>query len=144
MFWKKKNMLTIVLSLLIFTILIKIIRNKFYVEYNKNQKYKNNFNIKLFSILIIFIVVLSFLIYKTELNERIQNFGINSINNSTEIFSIVISIIWGLGLSVLFKNSCDAVNCLVKEPNTKDIEELYFKYDNSDDCYKYFPVVVNC
>jgi hypothetical protein len=56
---------------------------------------------------------------------------------------IFISIIWGLGLSCLFRQVCKGRNCIViKAPNPNKIKEKVFKYDKN--CYQYIPVTSEC
>jgi hypothetical protein len=47
---------------------------------------------------------------------------------------IIMSVVWGLGLSCLFRQVCKGRNCIViKAPNPKEIEGSIYKYDNK--CY---------
>ena len=49
---------------------------------------------------------------------------------------IVLSIIWGLGLSCLFKKVCKGRNCLVySAPDPNKIKNNIYMFDNK--CYKY-------
>lgn len=58
---------------------------------------------------------------------------------------IFISIIWGLGLSTLFKKSCEGNNCKVIEYRGPGIDESksHWTY-GSNQCFKWHPYVVNC
>lgn len=56
---------------------------------------------------------------------------------------IFISIIWGLGLSALFRKICKGRNCIVvKAVNPKKVKNKIFKHNNS--CYRYKPEIINC
>lgn len=56
---------------------------------------------------------------------------------------IIISIIWGLGLSALFRKACTGRNCiLIKGPNPAEIKEKIYKFNNK--CYNYQPYSVTC
>jgi len=50
----------------------------------------------------------------------------------TELGSVIISIIWGLGLAALFRQTCKNRNCIViKAPDTKDIKGQIYQFDSS-------------
>ena len=56
---------------------------------------------------------------------------------------IFISILWGLGLSALFRQVCLGRNCIVvKVVNPKEIKNKVFKYNNS--CFQYHPETIGC
>ncbi len=58
---------------------------------------------------------------------------------------IILSIIWGLGLATMFRQSCKNRNCIiVKCPKYDEIVKHQFKYDGDDSCYKYRSVMVKC
>ena len=49
---------------------------------------------------------------------------------------IIISIILGLGLSAIFRNTCNGRNCIIyKAPKPNDIQGHIFKHD--DTCYTF-------
>ncbi len=49
---------------------------------------------------------------------------------------ILISIIWGLGLSCLFRQTCKGRNCILyKAPNYKEVTSNVYRFDNK--CFKY-------
>jgi len=59
---------------------------------------------------------------------------------------IVISIIWGLGLSTLFRKACAGKDCLIikySSPNPQEIMNSTYNYGN-DECYKYDAVITQC
>ena len=59
-----------------------------------------------------------------------------------ELYSNIISIIWGIGLAVLFRQACKKRNCyFVKGPIP---EELNSNYKFNDKCYKYESEAVSC
>ena len=56
---------------------------------------------------------------------------------------IIISIIWGLGLSALFRKACKGRNCIVvKGPNPDKIKNNIYGFNNK--CYNYEPYSVTC
>ena len=56
---------------------------------------------------------------------------------------IIIAIIWGLGISTLFRKSCSGRKCIViKAVKPNDVLSKIFKYDKS--CYMYTPFVTQC
>ena len=56
---------------------------------------------------------------------------------------IIISIIWGLGISALFHQSCKGKNCIVmKAPNPSNIKNKVFQYN--DECFQYTPISTKC
>jgi len=59
---------------------------------------------------------------------------------------IVFSIIWGLGLAVLFKKTCEGKSCKIYKyvsPNIDEIKNKYYNYGTLD-CYKYDPIITKC
>jgi hypothetical protein len=60
--------------------------------------------------------------------------------------TIILSIFWGLGLSTLFKKSCDGNNCKVYKyinPNINELKHSYYNYGGKS-CYQFEPVLVKC
>lgn len=56
---------------------------------------------------------------------------------------IIISIIWGLGLSCIFRKICVGRDCLIyKAPNPNNIINNIYKHDNK--CYKYKTISTKC
>ena len=56
---------------------------------------------------------------------------------------IVLSIIWGLGLSALFRQACKGRNCIIiKGVNPNKVKDKIFQFD--DKCYKYNSYNVSC
>ena len=56
---------------------------------------------------------------------------------------IILSIIWGLGLSALFRRACVGRKCIIiKGPHPDTIANKIFKFNNK--CYKYNPYSVTC
>ncbi len=56
---------------------------------------------------------------------------------------IIISIIWGLGLSAMFRRICKGRNCIViKAVNPNRVKNKIFKHNNQ--CYHYTPEIINC
>ena len=65
----------------------------------------------------------------------------NFINSEKGI--ILLSIIWGLGLSAIFRKVCKGRNCIViKGVNPKNIKDKIFKID--DKCVKFYPEISSC
>ena len=59
---------------------------------------------------------------------------------------ILLSIIWGLGLSALFRKSCEGRKCHVivySGPDPKEMKNAYFDYGTGS-CYKYEPYMTDC
>lgn len=56
---------------------------------------------------------------------------------------IIMSIIWGLGLSALFRQVCKGRDCiLIKAPNPTEVKKKTYKYDGK--CYKYSTKTAKC
>jgi hypothetical protein len=59
----------------------------------------------------------------------------------TDIFKtkqgkIFISIIWGLGLSCLFRQTCKGRNCILyKAPNNEEVQKNIYRFNNQ--CFRY-------
>lgn len=59
---------------------------------------------------------------------------------------IIISIIWGLGLSTLFRKACQGRKCQVivyNGPDPQEIKDTYYDYGNGT-CYQYYPFISKC
>lgn len=57
--------------------------------------------------------------------------------------SIIISVIFGLGLAALFQRACHGDSCIVvKSPSLKEVDKYTYKIEQS--CYKYEPEVIPC
>lgn len=62
---------------------------------------------------------------------------------STREGKIILSIIWGLGLSALFRRACKGRTCIIiKGPKPIDMNNKIYKFD--DKCYKYTAVNTQC
>lgn len=64
----------------------------------------------------------------------------------TRVGIVIISIIWGLGLSTLFRKACQGRKCHIIKyigPDPYEINHFYYNYGSSN-CYKYFPVISDC
>jgi len=64
----------------------------------------------------------------------------------TQTGRIIISVIWGLGLSALFKKACEGRNCQVikyQGPNPEEVQRSFYKYGN-DNCYQYTAYLAPC
>jgi hypothetical protein len=56
---------------------------------------------------------------------------------------IIISIIWGLGLAMLFRRSCRQRECIIlRGPKPSDMENKIYAFD--DKCYKYTAKTATC
>lgn len=61
----------------------------------------------------------------------------------TNVGSILISVIIGLGMASFFRRVCKDGRCvIIKGPDLKTIEDNVYKLDN--ECYKYTPKMTNC
>lgn len=59
---------------------------------------------------------------------------------------IIVSVIWGLGLSTLFRKACEGRKCQVIKHVGPDFDEVagtYYNYGTSS-CYQYHPVMTKC
>jgi len=59
---------------------------------------------------------------------------------------IIISIIWGLGLSTLFRKACQGRHCQVivyNGPDPNEIKDTYYEYIDGQ-CYQYYPFMTKC
>jgi hypothetical protein len=59
---------------------------------------------------------------------------------------IILSIIWGLGLSTLFRRACQGRHCQVivyNGPDPNEVQKTYYEYGNGQ-CYKYDPFMTQC
>lgn len=62
---------------------------------------------------------------------------------STREGKIILSIIWGLGLSALFRRACKGRTCIIiKGPKPNEMHNKIYKFDNK--CYKYTAVNTKC
>ncbi len=56
---------------------------------------------------------------------------------------IILSIIWGLGLSALFRKVCKGRTCIVmRGPKPVEMHNKIYKFDNK--CYKYTAANTQC
>lgn len=56
---------------------------------------------------------------------------------------IILSIIWGLGLAMLFRRVCKGRNCIIiKGPKPSEMEGKIYKFNNK--CYKYTSETTHC
>ena len=57
--------------------------------------------------------------------------------------TIIISIVWGLGLSAIFRKACNGRNCIVmRGPSPSEMENKIYKFDNK--CYRYKAQTTKC
>ena len=60
-------------------------------------------------------------------------------------FVIMISIIWGLGLSCMFRQACKGRDCIViKAPNPGEIVGKIYREPGGKKCYTYIPGSAVC
>jgi len=60
-----------------------------------------------------------------------------------EYTKIIMGIIWGFGLSCIFRCACNGRKCIIyKAPKPSDVEKNIYEYD--DKCYKYKTVNTEC
>jgi hypothetical protein len=56
---------------------------------------------------------------------------------------ILISIIWGLGIAMFFRKSCNGRSCIViRGPTPEDMHNKIYSFDNK--CYKYTAKTTSC
>jgi len=62
---------------------------------------------------------------------------------STREGKIILSVIWGFGLSALFRRACKGRTCIImKGPKPIEMHNKIYKFDNK--CYKYTAVNTKC
>jgi len=60
-------------------------------------------------------------------------------------FVILISMIWGFGLSCMFRQACVGRDCIViKAPDPKDIVGKVYREPGGKKCYTYMPQTAVC
>lgn len=61
----------------------------------------------------------------------------------SDLGSIIISIIVGLGLATMFRKACKGYGChVIRGPPLKDLKKNVYLQDGR--CYKYSPVAADC
>jgi hypothetical protein len=56
---------------------------------------------------------------------------------------ILISIIWGLGIAMFFRKSCNGRSCIIiRGPKPDDMHNKIYSFDNK--CYKYTAKTTSC
>ncbi len=56
---------------------------------------------------------------------------------------IILGILWGLGLSCMFRSACNGRNCIIyKSPVPAEIKSNIYNYNNK--CYKYDTEETKC
>jgi len=66
---------------------------------------------------------------------------INILNDKK--IKILVSILWGLGIALLFSRSCKGRSCIViKGPRPDDMHNKIYSFDNK--CYKYTAETTSC
>ena len=56
---------------------------------------------------------------------------------------ILISLVWGFGLSCIFRKVCKGRNCIVyKAPSNKTVKDNIYLFD--DKCYKFNSKITDC
>jgi hypothetical protein len=64
----------------------------------------------------------------------------------TPVGIFLISVIWGLGLSTLFRKACQGRTCQVIKyagPDPNEVQAQYYNY-GTPQCYQYVPVLSKC
>ncbi len=60
-----------------------------------------------------------------------------------EYTKIILGILWGFGLSCIFRSACNGRNCIIyKAPKHKEVIENI--YSSDEKCYKYETVNTEC
>jgi len=63
----------------------------------------------------------------------------------TNVGTIIISIILGLGLATLFKRACKGNKCIViNSPSKEKVDDKLFQYKGDKTCYKYDSYITKC
>jgi len=61
----------------------------------------------------------------------------------SKLAKIILSIIWGLGISALFRKVCKDRNCIIfRAPDHKTVIDQIFGFEKS--CYQFEPEIVRC
>ena len=66
--------------------------------------------------------------------------------NQRYIMVLIMSVIWGLGLSTIFRKACSGNNCKIikyKGPPYSEVSGQTFNYGTKE-CYQYRPVATKC
>ena len=64
----------------------------------------------------------------------------------TKSGKVLLSIIWGLGIAIMFKRSCDGRTCYIVEykgPPPEDVKNNIYNYGGAK-CYTYTPYITEC
>lgn len=64
----------------------------------------------------------------------------------TRMGVIILSVIWGLGLSTIFRKACNGRTCQIVRyigPDPQEVEKQYYNYGTKS-CYQYQPVIASC
>ena len=59
---------------------------------------------------------------------------------------VLVSIIWGLGLSTLFRKACQGQRCRIvtyRGPDPEQVRQMYHHF-GGDQCYQYYPIKTPC
>lgn len=58
---------------------------------------------------------------------------------------IILSVIWGLALSIFFKKSCTGDKCIIiKGPPIEHVQASTYTFDGAKECYRFSPYIVPC
>lgn len=64
---------------------------------------------------------------------------------TTPVGRILISVLWGLALAALFRQSCTGSRCIVIQgPPLQDVVGKTFQYEGDQRCYRFQPIVTSC
>lgn len=64
---------------------------------------------------------------------------------TTPLGKIILSVVWGLGLAALFRQSCKGARCIIVQgPPLAEIEHKTFQYQGDPKCYRFAPVLAAC
>jgi hypothetical protein len=60
-----------------------------------------------------------------------------------EYTKIILGLLWGFGLSCIFRSACNGRKCIIyKAPKPHEVENSIYNYDEK--CYKYETVTTEC
>ncbi len=58
---------------------------------------------------------------------------------------IILSIVWGLALSLFFKKTCTGDKCItIKGPPVHEVEASTYAFGDQNECYQFSPHLVEC
>ena len=63
---------------------------------------------------------------------------------SSHVITIIVSLVWGFGLALLFRKTCQGENCLVVKVPPEIYLNNHIIYDKNNRCYKLERYATHC